>query len=381
MPLTLSQIRTTITRDQALTSILTVLQGAGFSTTSWQSGSVQLTFLSGAAEAWSQLSRLADALSRICFNDNAEGEALTAFADSHYDNQRVTATRTVGLATLTCAVGAGPYAIAIGQLVAADATNGYTYRNTTGGALAGGGVLQLSWQSEVAGADYNVANGTITVLQVALAGVTIDNPDPGTGSWITSAGIDVETDPTLRVRNSTKWSTLSYASPSDAYVQFALAADADAVRVYVDDSAATGGVVAVYVAGSAGVVGAGVIANVQDEIDLKRPVTAGVTAYASAAQVQNFTADVYVTTALHDAAKETEIEAALDAYINGLPISGTTIPAVSPPGYMLHSELTQAVSEVVGVQYVNWTTPTTNVAVTATEVMTVGVTTFTYHNI
>jgi uncharacterized phage protein gp47/JayE len=110
-------------------------------------------------------------------------------------------------------------------------------------------------------------------------------------------------------------------------------------------------------------------------------VTASVTAYAAAAQVQNFTADVYVTTALHDAAKETEIEAALATYINGLPIGGTVVPAVSPPGYMLHSELTQAVSEVTGVQYVDWTTPTANVAVTATQVMTVGAVTFTYINI
>lgn len=381
MALSLSQLRTTITRAEALTSMLTVLQAAGFSTTSWQSGSVQLTLLSGVAEAWSQLSNLADALSRICFNDDAEGDALTALSDSHYDNQRVAATRTVGLATLTAAAGAGPYVIVVGQLVIADVTNGYTYRNTTGGTLAAGGTLQLSWQSEVAGADYNVANNTLTVMQVALAGVTVNNPDPGTGTWITSAGIDAEDDDTLRVRNTTKWSALSYASPSDAYVQFALSADPAVARVYVDDSAASGGVVSVYVAGSTGVVGAGVVTNVQDEIDDKRPVTASVTAYASAAQAQSFVADVYITTALNTAAKQAEVEAALATYINGLPIGGTVIPAVSPPGYMLHSELTQAVSEVEGVQYVNWTTPTANVAVTATQVMTVTPPTFTYHNI
>jgi phage-related baseplate assembly protein len=381
--LTLAQMRAAFTRDNALDELLTTLESLGFNVSAWQSGSVQRTFLYGAAEVWYRLQFYMASLSYYCFNDTSEGAALTALSDSHYDNQRLTATYTAGLVDFTGGAVGPPYIVAIGDLVVADNINGYTYRNTTGGTIPASGSVTLTCQAEVTGTARNVANNTIDIMQTPLAGVTCNNPDPGTGTWITTLAIDDETDAILRARNTSKWGILSYAAPEEGYENMALRANAAIARVWVNDALAVTGFVSVYMAGSAGVVGAGPVADAQTEFDTYRPVTASVTGFASAAQAQAFTALVYVTTALYDGpggTKETEIEAALATYINGLPIGGTVLPP-GALGYMLFSELNEAVSAVAGVENITWTTPTADVLVTSTQIMTVGVVTFTYQTI
>ena len=84
------------------------------------------------------------------------------------------------------------------QLEAADDTIGLKYRNITAGTIPAGGSLPLIFEAESPGAQYNVPNNTITVLNTPLNGVTINNPDPGSGTWITSEGSDVETDERLK---------------------------------------------------------------------------------------------------------------------------------------------------------------------------------------
>lgn len=381
MPLSLAQLRTTMTRAECLTSILSTLQTLGFAATSWQSGGVVRTLLTAVAQVWSDMTNVVDSMSRATFNVDSTGDALTAFSLSHYDNTRAAALYTSGLATLTCSAAAGPYVIAVGQLQASDSVNGYTYRNTTGGVLAAGGTLQLTWQAEVAGADRNIANSTLTTLNTALAGVTVNNPDPGTGIWITSYGTDAETDATLQTRNTSRWSTLSYASPGDAYVQFALAADADVTRVEVDDANPGGpGTVDVYIARSTGTATAPDVATVQAYVDLKRPCTSDVDVVAALTQAQNFTATVYITAAYNTTATQLAVVAARDAYLATLPIGGTVLPP-GTTGYMIHSELTALMTAVDGVVAVVWTAPTANVAIVAHSVMTAGATTFTYQSV
>jgi len=381
MSLSLAQLRTTMTRDECLTSILGTLETLGFAATSWQSGGVVRTLLTAVAQVYSDMTSVVDAMSRACFNVDSTGDALTALSLSHYDNTRAAATYCSGLATLTCAAAAGPYVVAVGQLQASDSTNGYTYRNTTGGVLAAGGTLQLAWQAEVAGADRNVANNTLTTLNTALAGVTINNPDPGTGIWITSYGTDAETDATLRTRNTSRWSTLSYTSPQDAYVQFALAADSDVTRALVDDDNPGGpGTVWVYCARATATATAGDLVTVGDHIETKRPCTSDVTVLAATELPQNFTATIYITAAYNTTATQAAIVAARDAYLSSLPIGGTVLPP-GTAGYMIHSELTADMTAVDGVVAVVWTAPTANVAIAASEVMVAGATTFTYQSV
>ena len=385
MPLTLEQVRTTITRAEALGSLITVLQSLGFNATSWQTGSLQLTLLTGCAEVWAQMSHHADALSRFHFNEDSTGSALTAFSASHYDNTRTAATFTEGNVVLTGAAAGGPHNVVIGQLTVADNINGYTYRNTNAFTVPLGGVAipPAVFKAEVAGADRNVANNTITLLQTPLAGVTCNNPD---ANWRTVDGVDAESDATLRLRNETKWSALSYATSAGAYEQFALAADSTVVRVLVYDSLASTGVVNVFIADNNGTCAGAVVTTVQDYIDLKKPLTADVTVIAATEVTQAFTAEIFITASMNNATKQAEIVAALNTLVNGLDIGGTILPAGAPQGYLLFSELNDAISGIAGVEGITWTTPTADVPITvATEavanVMTALAPTFTYTSI
>jgi phage-related baseplate assembly protein len=381
MPLTLDQLRTPITTAEALQTMLDNLEALGFNVTSWQSGSVQRTFLQGVAITWSSLTNTVDSLSRILFNDSAEGTALTELSDSHYDNQRITSVSAEGDYTLTGGAVGPPHAVAIGALIVADAA-GRVYRNTTAATVPASGTDTCTIKADIPGTDGNVANDTITTLQTPFAGVTGSNSAIAPAStWITTQGIDAEADAVLRARNTSKWATLASAAPADTYVNWALEADTDVARVLVDDDNPRGsGTLDVYIARATGAaVGADVTA-VQAYIDDRRPVTADPEVSASTAVAQNFTATVYVTAALNNAAKQAEIEQAITDYVNGLPIGGTVIPP-GTAGFALFSEMNQAISAVVGVENIAWTTPVADVAITANRIMTMGAITFTYTDI
>jgi len=384
MPLTLTQLRTPITRAQALQQLLDEAQALGFNSSSWGSGSVQRTMLDIVAEVWSQLSLSVDGLSRAVFNDTSDGDALTEFSDSHYDNQRVVQIRTIGLVDCIGAAVGPPHVIAIGQLVVADDVNGFTYRNTTAGTIPVSGTLTLSFQAEVAGVLRNVPNAQITTLNTPLTGVTVNNPDPGSGTWITTQGVDEEADVTLQTRNSSKWGLLNITVPEDGYINLALGADTDVTRASVDDSNPRGaGTVDVYIARATAVATGPETtpgtdaATVLAAFNTRRAVTADASAVAAAAVAQALTATIHVTTALLDAAKEAEIEAAASAYINGLDIGGTILPPATA-GAMIFSELVGAVTAIEGVQSVVFAVPTANVPIAANTIMTVGAITFTY---
>jgi phage-related baseplate assembly protein len=381
MPLTLEQLRTPVTADEALQTILDNLEALGFNTTSWQSGSVQRTFVQMFALVYADWTTYVDFISRFAFNEDSSAGALTEFSDSHYDNQRIVNVNTVGNYTFSGAAIGPPHVIAASDMVVADA-NGVTFRNTTGGTIPQSGTLVVTIQAEVAGTGGNVANNTIDTIQTPLAGVTGNNPPiaPAT-TWITTQGLDEEADAVLQARNTSKWATLSLADPAEAYENMALTADTDITRVLVVDTNPRGaGTLDVYIARATGAAVGADVTTVQAYIDDRRPVTADPEVIAAAAAAQAFTATIYVTAALNNAAKQAEIEAALATFINGIDIGGKVLPG-GTQGYMLFSELNQAVSEVVGVENITWTTPTADVAIVATQIMTVGAVTFTYTDI
>ena len=191
MPLTLTQLRTILTRDVVFEDLLTTLRSLGFNTTAWQSGSIQRTLLTAVAEGISELTAVGDALSRIAFNETSIGDALTAFSRSHYANTRVVATATIGTAVLTGAAVGPPHVVVAGDLIIATAV-GIAFSNTTGGTIPASGTLSLTFQAIVTGIAGNVANNTIVVMQTPFAGVTVNNPDPGSGTWITTVGVDAD---------------------------------------------------------------------------------------------------------------------------------------------------------------------------------------------
>jgi len=385
----LSQLRTPVTEAEAQQWAIDNLSDLGFNSKSWQSGSWQYTLIWLFSKLYALLSFYIVALAEIAFNSTSVGDALTEFSDSHYDNQRVAAVRAEHTVRLTCSASAGPYTVAAGQLTAQEQAtgDGYLLDNTTGGVLASGGTLDLTFRFQTAGAVGNVAIGTITKLQTNLAGVTCTNPDVGDGTSLVTTGADEESDATLQARNTAKWGALSWATPADGYAYMVRQGEPNAARVKVDDSNPRGpGTIDVYIAAAAGVAAAGDVTDAQAVLSAKHAGTPNAKAWASTAQAQNFSANVYVSSAYFSggsiiASKQTEIETALDDYVNSLDIGGTVLPAPDGDGvtgYLLASEWQGAMTAVVGVSAIKSPSPAADVAITPFYVATVGTVTFTY---
>ncbi len=110
---------------------------------------------------------------------------LDLLAQNFYNLQRGAALQTQGIGLLTAAASAGPYTILPGQLFAATGNGSYIFTNTTGGTLAKGLTLSLTWQALNPGAAYNSvlsygiggsSGSWLTQLLTPLAGVALTNP-------------------------------------------------------------------------------------------------------------------------------------------------------------------------------------------------------------
>ena len=312
--------------------------------------------------------------------DSAEGDALTEFSNSSYDNQRVGALATEGDYTLTGALIGPPHAIVAGDLIVSDA-DGRQYQNSTGGIVPAGGTLVVTIKALLTGTDGNVPpNGAITTLNTPLAGVTGSNDAiaPAT-TWITTQGLDQEADKVLRQRNTTKWATQNQiGSPAELYTNVALNADADIQRVGIDDTNPRGsGTLDVYLARATATAQPADIITVQAAFDAQVCETSDAKAIAATEVTQGFTFTAYIEAAKNTPATQAAIEEAITDFANSLAIGGTLIGG---NGFMLFSELVTAVSSIDGVVNVVFALPAADVALAPNEIMIVGVVTPTYLN-
>lgn len=385
--LTLQQLRTPVTKEEARAWAVTELADLGFNAKSWQEGAWQLVLLHLFTDTYANLSNNIATLANAGFNSTADGDALTEFSDSHYDNQRTLATRAVHSLEVTNSAATGPYSPTAGAFIARDTVTGLLYRNISNFSIDVGATETIQVRCDTPGTQGNVAIGTITDLVTTFAGITVTNPDVGDGTSLVTAAVDAEGDAALRARNRSKWGSLTWATPAAGYEYFARQGSANAVRVKVDDGNPRGpGTVDVYIATGSGVATSTDVSDVQSKLDERHSGTPDPLAKAAAAQAQNFTANIYVTAAHFSggtitAEKKTEIETALRDYVNGLAIGG----AITPPpdgdgttGYLDFSEWVGAVTAVAGVKKVGSPSPAADVAIGAYDVLTVGTITFAY---
>lgn len=372
MALSIAQLTTPLSRDEAFEFLIQQLDALGFTASSWQSGSKQRTFLELFALVWSDVSHTVKTLVQAVYNELAEGDTLSALARSWYDNTRLEAVATRGPLRLTTAVGSGPYTVGVGELVVADANYGYTYRNVTGGTLTGGTTNDtIIFEAEVAGANRNVAPNTITVLQTALAGVSVTNPIISGSTWYTTAGADEESDAALRTRNRTKWATLSIGRPSDAYINLALQVPGIR-RAKPDDTNARGtGFTDVYLAGATATAAGADVSAVQTLFDTYEAASATTKAFAATEKTINVVGTVYIEGGKNTPAGREAVRQRLRDYINGLDIGGVILPPVST-GVVPMSELIGAVTEAPGVKSFVLSAPVTDTALGVHEVAVVG---------
>jgi hypothetical protein len=232
------------------------------------------------AQALASLSAQQAALAAAGLTTNATGSWADLLGKQFYGLTRNPAAATAGQVTITDAQSAGPFTIVAGQMTFAS-TGGLLYTNTTGGTLTKGGTLALQVQALTPGAAYNVGNNTITtVAGGTLPGVTVNNPDPGSGTWITSQGADAETDAAYMLRCQQRWPALGTSATASTYDLWAKSAEAAASHattisktlVIVDPT--TAGQIDIYLAGASGAVGGGAVTDAQTYINQRVPLTA-----------------------------------------------------------------------------------------------------------
>lgn len=268
---TLAQLLAPPTADQEKATLLGRLSGKLFPVTDWQEGGVARTLVELFALGFADVGMQLVAIAGGGFVLLAATGWLTLLAKQLYNLDRNLATFTLGTCQLAASPAAG-YTVVAGQLVAQSAS-GLRFTNTTGGVLVASGTLNLTFQAESAGSKYNVGIGTITTLLTPLPGVTINNPDNGSGTWITSQGSDDEADASLQGRCTARWPSLGSAPTESVFDLWAKTASAIVTRTRVIADAALPGQVDVYLAGAGGSVGNTAVTAVNAFIQPRVPIT------------------------------------------------------------------------------------------------------------
>jgi hypothetical protein len=227
--LTLNQLVTPVTEDQALQTILDTLTDAGFQVTSWQSGAIQLTILRLFAKVWAQLSQTIADIAAGGFTTLSTSSFLTLLARYFYNLERLAPQATIGKFLLTSSAAAPLATWGAGDIIVADQPNGTSGANTytvnASGTLAPGSTVSVEFKADVAGSAANIAPGTTLYLWTPLVGITATNPPlTPSNTWITTAGADEESDGRLIARCLGRWSRLTYGNTDGAYIAWALEA-------------------------------------------------------------------------------------------------------------------------------------------------------------
>lgn len=376
MTLSYEQLTTPVTEAQAEEDSIEVLDDLGFTATSWQSGSDQLTFVKLAAHLWSKFTEYAAEIAKLGNNEDASGVGLTRYASSVYDNTRTAATKTVGAMVFTTASGEGPHSVNLGDVVVTDGAS--TYRNTTTGTFTSAAPVPLTMEAEVAGSASVLPPNTTLSMVSTFAGVTVTNPViSGSDTWMTTVGVDEESDPNLRLRNSTKWATLGAGEVVlDRVVNLMLESDVAIKKVVLDDENPRGVFTAdVYIGGEFTIVDDDALAAAQATLDLNffKNQTLGqlprVQAIKSTALPLTLIGTVYYDSNFSESVVTANVEAALLALIKAVPIGGFNYPPVLSH-LLTVGDIQQAIENAEGVLTAELTTPAANISFAFSQQLT-----------
>lgn len=341
-----------------------------FPVTSWQAGSVPRTLVAIDAQAIASLSSLQALLAQGALLSTATGPWLTLRALETYGLPRNDSVATKGTIVLTDTGNSGPYTISAGGMTVASA-NGLRFTNTSSLTLPHGGSVSGTWEAETTGAAYNVGNGSITSIVAGnLPGVTVNNPDPGTGTWITTQGVDEEADEALRSRARARWPSLGAtpAATSAVFDLWARTASAQVTRTAIAASVTVPGEVDVYLAGPSGGVSGGVVTTVQAYIDARTGLTNSANVVAASNVPVTVTATVTYESALTTlSAVQSAITTNLTAFFEQQPMGKDGAGSVK----VYLDEIREQITAVPGVRSASpITSPVGDTALTTGQVAT-----------
>lgn len=337
--------------------------------TSWQTGSVPLSLVENDAAVMEDLYRTVAAVASGGLIDTSTGPWLDLLAGQVYNLTRNAGVQTQGYVTLTDTASAGPFALTDGQVWVAS-VGGYRFNSSGAYTLPKGGSVSVLVKAERPGQAYNVGNGTITSLVTSLPGVTVNNPIYASGTWITQQGADPEADAALRTRCKARWPSLGIGTPNDAYALWARTADSSITRTLVQADATTPGRVLVYLAGSAGPVGAGAVTNANNYIQPRTPLCVTALVQNTTGVPITVSGTVYVATA-YLAAATAQVSANLTALFGGgVSNMGEVLPGIPIGGTVYQTAIIEQIMAAVGVRNVVLTGPLTDTVLTSTQVAT-----------
>lgn len=362
--LTLQQLITPPTEDQALATLLTILQQLGFQSTSWQSGSIQVTFLRMMARVWANLAVsvqqiAAGGFTTLAGSGQIPGTSpfLTLLAKYVYNVTRIDAIQTVGQIVLTSSAAAPVHTWASGDIIISDQPSGTAGANTftvnAGGTLGPGSSLTIGFVASVAGLSGNIPTNSKLFLWTPLVGVTATNPPVGaTGTWITTPGQDEESDSSLVARCIGKWSQLTYGNINGAYEAWARAALPALSRVSVASAPGNGNITIIGATATGPITGpqcttiANYINGVTDGVG-RRPINDIVSVIPATVFSATYNVNLSVRPDVFDSIIATA-SAALQAYISTIPIGGFKL--VGSNGVVPYADLIKVVQQLDGVR-------------------------------
>jgi len=351
---TYAELTTPMTREEVLAQQLAVLSGPDFSlpTSSWGPTDEPMATLAADADVLADLSAKNAGVAKAGVTDDAASDVLTVHAADVFDEHRLTGVPTIGTVTLTESAGSPQSWLAGALLFSSAVAPDVILVNVGAVSLSALGTASFSIQAAAPGVSGNVQAADLVMVS-PVPGVSL-SASSGT-SWITQAGTDDESDEKLRLRCKTKWATLTTTGPDDAYIKWALDADATINRASVFEDAtadATAGdpAVTVYCATSTGAPSVATLAVVDAYIQARRPI--GILVRTSV--VSTSTAYVKGTVTVRAASRvaaEAYINAQLDAWFRGeaIKVNGETVDGLGIGARMRVVQLVEIVMSAPGV--------------------------------
>lgn len=322
MMISITDLLTAVTRDQANETILNLLEAVGVPARSWNQGGAARWVIRVLATAQANFSTMLVAAISGGFLERAEGAYLILLAFYVYGVSAIPATFASGKLTLTNA-GGGIYPYAARTARFSNLITKIVYTNVADFSLGASSSLTIDIEAVTVGSAGSATPGSITNLVTAMLGVTCSNA-------ASVIGFDAEKDPDLRARCLAKLSTRSVRGPRDAYAYAAKSAkriDGTPVninRVAVSPSSSTGQVT-VFCASPSGApdsedldaAAAAIESDVRPEA-----VTVTVLATTDVPYTQSITIWAQSTPGVTAAAVQAAVETAIADFIAVYPIGG-----------------------------------------------------------
>lgn len=380
MPFSIDELVTPLSRAEIQASFYAVYGKLGMRVSSWKPGAVVRTWTWASAVVLSAFSDLAASIAKSGYLEYAEGTWLDLLAWYVYRQTRDQASFATGTVRLTNH-GGGEYELDPGDLIVSSPTTNKQYRNTSPVTIAAGAAnIIVPIRAVEAGAASSASAGEITDMVTTLLQVEC------LGNDTSVSGTDAESNAALRTKCLESLGALSPFGPWDAY--------ASAVRAARRDDGSSLGVtrirpsndgygnVTVYVATASGGIQPGDVDVANAAVRARaEPLSVNAEVVSATAVLTPITYElwIYNTTGRTDDEIKAVIAARLSAFVQRQPIGGNKIDSTSRVyKTAIAAEIGSVFPQVIRVDV---TAPSGDVALTPSQVMTLGEVTGTIHQV